>query len=60
MGCHDVHFVKGLVAGRTFPHAIRESRLQTALAEDVATSLDNGILEVLPTYRAKGKFLAGG
>lgn len=57
MDRHDVGFVKGLRAVRTFPHAIGETIINTVVAESVTASLDSCILEVLTTDGAQGECL---
>jgi hypothetical protein len=54
---HHIHLVKSLVTGRALAHPVAEARVNACLAEDVTTSLDDGVLEVLAADRAQREFL---
>lgn len=58
MDSHDIQLVKHLAAVGTFPHAVVDAVVNTVAAEDVTTSLDCGVLEVVVAHGTGGKFLA--
>jgi hypothetical protein len=50
---HDIHFVECLGAIRTFSHAIGDTVFHAVVAEQMAASLQDGILKVLSTDGAE-------
>lgn len=57
MSLHNIHFIEGFGAGRTFAHAVADSVLDTILTEKVATRFEDPVLEVFLAYRTHGKTL---
>jgi hypothetical protein len=57
MNGHDVHFVERFGTVRTFPHTVGDPVFYTVVAEQMATSLENRVLEVFAADRAKGEGL---
>jgi hypothetical protein len=59
MGRHYVHFVESFRTIGALPHAVRNAVLYAIVAEEMAASLQDRILEVLSTDGAKCKSLHG-
>ena len=57
MSGHGVGSVKGLVATWALPHAVCQPVVDAAAAENVATSLQDRVLEIAPANRANHQIL---
>ena len=54
---HGIRAIKGLVAARAFPHAVCQSVVDTFVTENMAAGLQDGVLKICPTNRAKDQIL---
>lgn len=59
MDSHCIGAIKGLVAVRALPHAIGDSAVDAFVTQDMAARLENGVFDVVLTYRAHDQFLVG-
>ena len=57
MSSHYVHLVERFGAVGTFSHAVRNTIVNTMVAEKMTTGLQNGILEIFSTNSAQRKSL---
>jgi len=52
---HNVHFIKGARAARTFAHAVANAVVHTLAAKEMTASLERRVLKVISADAAKGK-----
>lgn len=57
MGSHDIHLVKRFRTVWAFSHAVGNAVLNTIVAEEMPTSLQDSVLEILSTNGTERKSL---
>jgi hypothetical protein len=57
MDSHNVHPIERFRAVRAFAHAVCEAILDTMIAEQMTTTLQDSILEILSANRTQSKHL---
>ena len=58
MGGHNIDPVKGFITTRALSHTVRNSVVDTLVAEDVATGLEDRVLEIASADGAEDEVLA--